>query len=99
MGYAPRAVLGLGLMLVGTAVIAFSIYKLSQIGTCASGGPYVSARPCPAGTAAYGIAIFPAVIAFLVGGWIFATRGRLRGIDPALPPEGDYLSNPKMGRS
>ena len=47
-----------------------------------------------------GIGIFVAVWAFLLGGWIFSTRGRLRGVKPGLPPTGrDPLSNPQIGRS
>jgi hypothetical protein len=93
-GYATRAVAGAGLMLVSVVVVGFSIYKLVKTGTCASGGPYVSARQCPAGTELYILSIFPAVIGFLVGGWIFSTRGRARGVAPALPPQGDALANP-----
>jgi hypothetical protein len=48
----------------------------------------------------YGIGIFAAVWAFLLGGWIFSTRGRMRGVKPGLPPAGgDPLSNPQIGRS
>jgi hypothetical protein len=48
----------------------------------------------------YGIGIFAAVSAFLLGGWIFAGRGRLTGVKPGLPPaDGDPLSNPLIGRS
>jgi hypothetical protein len=86
VSYWTRTLAGAALMLAGFAVTAFAIYKLTQTGTCASGGPYVSARECPKDTALYGISIFPAVIAFLVGGWLFGTRGRLRGIEPGLPP-------------
>jgi hypothetical protein len=46
------------------------------------------------------IAIFVAVYAFLLGGWVFSTRGRLRGVRPGLPPAaGGPLSNPRIGRS
>jgi hypothetical protein len=49
---------------------------------------------------ACGIGIFVAVSAFLLGGWIFAGRGRLTGVKPGLPPVGgDPLSNPRIGRS
>lgn len=85
MSYWTRTLVGAGLMLAGFAVIAFAIWKLTQTGTCASGGPYVVGRECPKDTALYAISIFPAVIAFLVGGWLFGTRGRLRGIEPGLP--------------
>jgi hypothetical protein len=57
--------------------------KLASIGNCASGGPYVSARPCPAGTEYWIFAIFGAVIMFLAGLWAFSTRGG-RGVAPAL---------------
>jgi len=59
----------LGLLIVGAGVVAFcySIYSLGRIGTCASGGPYVSARPCPAGTGLT-IALIPiAVFGGLLG--------------------------------
>jgi hypothetical protein len=100
MGYWGRAFTGLGLMLGAVAATAFAIWKLTRIGSCASGGPYEVARECPAGTELYGIGISVAVWAFLLGGWIFTTRGRLRGVKPGLPPKGgDPLSNPQIGRS
>ena len=47
-----------------------------------------------------GIGIFVAGWAFLLGGWIFTTRGRLRGLKPGLPSHGwRPLSNPQIGRS
>jgi hypothetical protein len=52
------------------------------------------------GTELSGIAIFVAIYAFLLGGWVFTTRGRLRGVKPGLPPAGGGpLSNPRIGRS
>jgi hypothetical protein len=92
-GYVLRAVAGAALMLASLAVVCFSIYELAKTGTCASGGPYVSARECPDGTGLYIASIFPAVIGLLVGGWIFSTRGRARPVAPALPPQ-DPLANP-----
>ena len=51
-------------------------------------------------TEPYGIAIFVSVHAFLLGGWVFSTRGRLRGVKPGLPPAGGGpLANPRIGRS
>ena len=59
--------------LAGLAAFAWGLYHLMKIGTCASGGPYVSARPCPAGTGQYFaglfIGIWTAVIAMMVGGF------------------------------
>jgi len=94
MGYGTRTGLGLALMAGGVAVLAYCIVELASIGTCASGGPYVSARECPAGTEWYIIGIFPSVIGFLTGAGVFASRGG-RKTDPGLPPAGEAtLANP-----
>jgi len=81
--YWVRTALGLALMLGALGLLVASIVKLASIGTCASGGPYVSARPCPAGTEYWIFAIFGAVIVFLAGLWVFSTRGG-RGVQPGL---------------
>ena len=70
-------------MLASLGLLVASIVKLASIGSCASGGPYVSARPCPSGTEYWILAIFGAVVLFLAGLWVFSTRGG-RGIKPAL---------------
>ena len=94
MGFWTRSALGVALMLGGVAGLAYCIVELASIGTCASGGPYVSARECPAGTERYIIGIFPSVIGFLAGVGVFASRGG-RSTAPGLPPAGDpTLSNP-----
>jgi hypothetical protein len=66
-----------GLLITGAALIAaaWGLYHVTRIGTCASGGPYVSARPCPAGTGAYIIAIMAGVFGGLGGLFLFALRG------------------------
>ena len=100
MGWLGRTLLGLALMAAGLALTGWAVYELTEIGTCASGGPYEIARECPDNTVLYGIAIFPGVIAFLAGGWLFVTRGRARGVEPGLPPDGgDELRDPRVGRS
>ena len=94
MGYGTRIAIGLALMVGGVAGLAYCIVELASIGTCASGGPYVSARECPAGIEWYIGGIFASVIGFLVGVGVFASRGG-RKTDPGLPPAGDTtLSNP-----
>ena len=47
-----------------------------QIGTCASGGPYVSRRPCPPGTEYKILAIFGALGLLFLGRILWAFRGR-----------------------
>jgi hypothetical protein len=85
MGYYARTVLGAALILAGVAVMGYCIYELAHIGTCASGGPYVSARECPAGTGTLIVGIFPAVLVVIVGVGLFASRGG-RATAPGLPP-------------
>ena len=81
--YWVRSTIGLVLMLASVALLVGCIVKLASIGTCASGGPYVSARPCPAHTEYWILGIFGAVVLFLAGLWVFSTRGG-RGVKPAL---------------
>ena len=45
-----RALLGLAITGGGLVLTAWAIYHLMRTGSCASGGVYVSARPCPPGT-------------------------------------------------
>jgi hypothetical protein len=88
MSWLGKGAVGLVLMAGGVAVFGFSLYQLMKTGTCASGGPYVSARPCPEGTGLYIGALTGGIVAFLAGAALFATRGR-RATDPGLPPKGD----------
>ncbi|MDX6655294.1 MAG: hypothetical protein QOH62_87 [Solirubrobacteraceae bacterium] len=55
--------------LVGVAALAltcFELVKLMDIGTCASGGPYVSARQCPDGTGSKMLILTGAIFAFTI---------------------------------
>ena len=58
-----------GLALCSGAIVAlcYAIYALGRTGTCASGGPYVTARPCPPGTGTDIMLIFAGVIGGLIG--------------------------------
>jgi hypothetical protein len=95
MSWLGRGAVGIVLMLVGIGGFVFGLYHLVKTGTCASGGPYVSARPCPAGTGAWIASLIGGLFVFLAGGAVFATRGR-RATDPGLPPSDDPLrSNPQ----
>jgi hypothetical protein len=79
--YFVCTVIGLGLIVAATVALAYGVYQLLQIGTCASGGPYDIARECPGGTERLGLAIPVAVIAMLVGVAFYAARGRAPGSD------------------
>lgn len=85
MKYVFRTVVGLGLLVGSLIAISLTIYELLQVGTCASGGPYVVARECPEGTE---------LLALLLPGSIFvglgaATLYALRGAPPGSDKKGD----------
>jgi hypothetical protein len=95
MGWLSKGALGLVLMIGGIAGFVFALYQLVKTGTCASGGPYVSARQCPSSTPYYIGALIGGLFAFLAGGALFAIRGR-PATDPGLPPPHDELTaNPR----
>jgi hypothetical protein len=54
---------------------AWGLYHLTRTGTCASGGPYVSARPCPPGTGGHIVSLIAGVFGVLIAGGIYAARG------------------------
>jgi hypothetical protein len=85
MNYYAKIAVGLVLLLGGAGVFGYCIYELASIGTCASGGPYVSARECPAGTATLMWTATPAILVAIAGAGVLATRGR-RATAPGLPP-------------
>ena len=93
MGFFTRGAIGLAVMVAGIAGFAFGLYHLTRIGTCASGGPFVSARQCPSSTGWYVGALIAGVFGFIVGGALFASRGR-RATKPGLPPRGPITENP-----
>ena len=95
MSYWVRLFGGLALMLGGAALLVLGTYQLIDTGTCASGGPYVSARPCPENTGWWIAADIVSVPIFIAGGWIFAIRGRT-ATPPGLPPSADAITaNPR----
>ena len=85
MKFYVRSFLGVGLFFFSWAAFEYSIYQFLQIGTCASGGPYVSARPCPSGTGIYFAGLFGGIILGLIAIGIYATRGT-----PPDVSEGEY---------
>ena len=85
MRFYVRSFLGVGLFFFAWAAFEYSIYQFLQIGTCASGGPYVSARQCPSGTGIYFAGLFGGIILGLIAVGIYATRGT-----PPDVAEGDY---------
>jgi hypothetical protein len=58
------------------AVFELSLVHLLQTGTCASGGPYVSARQCPSGTGAWIAGLTLSIFAGLIGSLVFVATAR-----------------------
>ena len=73
--YWVRSLLAMAICLGCLLLMTWALYHLVRTGSCASGGPYVSARPCPAGTGAQILALMGSVFGLLIGGGIYATRG------------------------
>lgn len=61
-----------GLVVVGLSLVATSwaMYMLMRTGSCASGGVYVSARPCPAGTGLQILALMGSIFGGLLGAFL-----------------------------
>ena len=75
MRYWISVIAGFALATASLVAGAWGLYHLTRTGTCASGGPYVSARPCPAGTGGQILALVGAVFGVLIAGAIYALRG------------------------
>jgi hypothetical protein len=73
--YWSVSLLGMLVSLASLLLMTWALYHLVRTGTCASGGPYVSARPCPEGTGAKILALMGSIFALLIGGGIYAARG------------------------
>ena len=76
-----RTLLGMGLFAFCWVAIAYSIYQLLQVGTCASGGPYVVARECPGGVEWLALSMVGSIFGLFVAMPIYGTRGAPPGSD------------------
>ncbi len=81
MRYVIRTLLGMALFAFCWVAIGYAIGQLLQVGTCASGGPYVSARECPDGIERLMFSILGAIVGFFVAAGIYAGRGAAPGTD------------------
>jgi hypothetical protein len=52
--------------LAALAAMTFALWQLVGVGTCASGGPYVSTRECPAGTGADALLLTASILVYVV---------------------------------
>jgi hypothetical protein len=89
MKFYVRSFIGLFVFFAAWAAFEYSLYQMLQVGTCASGGPYVSARQCPSGIGVYFAGLFGGIIIGLIAIAIYASRGR--------PPDaGDDYNGPRV---
>ena len=65
-------VIGIVVMVVGLGFFAWGLDNVLTIGTCASGGPFEIARPCPEGAGGYVAALAAGSVAAIVGGIVGA---------------------------
>jgi hypothetical protein len=72
---------------VALVAVNWAIYELLHSGSCASGGPYVVARPCPDGTGLRVLALVGGAWLGLIGAGVYATRG-----DGGVPGRVDLVS-------
>jgi hypothetical protein len=79
--YVIRTLIGMGLFAFCWVAIAYGIFQLLQVGTCASGGPYVSARECPDGIEALFFSLFGGIIGLFVAMFVYGGRGAPPGSD------------------
>ena len=79
MSYLLKAGIGGALFLGSVVLFNVKLLDLMQTGTCASGGPYVSARQCPPGTGTDILLLIGSVLGGVIGAWVFALRGKRPG--------------------
>lgn len=65
-----RTLIGMAMIAAGVLLSAWALYELVRIGSCASGGPYVSARECPPGTGLKIFAIMGGIFLTLIGAFV-----------------------------
>lgn len=76
MKYWIRVFLAIVISVIAITACAWALYRLIRTGTCASGGPYVSAQPCPSGTGLQIMALVGGIFGLLIGIGIYTARGQ-----------------------
>jgi len=75
--YLICGLLGVVLGAAAVAIASLEIYELVRVGSCASGGPYLSARPCPSGTGLRIVALIGAIFVLAPASvFIFGSRAK-----------------------
>jgi peptidoglycan/LPS O-acetylase OafA/YrhL len=87
--YVSRTFVAMTLFAFCWVAVGYGINQMLQIGTCASGGPYVSARQCPEGTEGVILALMGGILLLFVAGGIYMIRGKPAGGAP--PPSRSWV--------
>lgn len=66
----PRSLLGLLMVGVSLVLTAWAAYHLFRTGSCASGGAYVIANPCPPGTGGQVLGLMGGILLALAGTFV-----------------------------
>jgi hypothetical protein len=83
-----RRTIFVGVFAAGVIGFELALSRLFEVGTCASGGPYVIANECPDGTTGWTFLLFGSILATVIGGigWPVLGEGKRRGLKgPWLP--------------
>jgi hypothetical protein len=75
----PVTLLISAVLLAALAAMAYGIVGLTEVGTCASGGPYVSARECPDGTATSALLVSAGGVVYCIVSIVAAFRSFAAG--------------------
>lgn len=79
MGYVIRTFIAMALFAFCWVAVGYGVNQMLQIGTCASGGPYVSARECPDGIEGIVLGLIGGVLGLFVAGGLYIARGKPPG--------------------
>ena len=74
--YWTRVLIGLAICGASIVGISWGLYHLTRTGSCASGGNYISARPCPPGTGGHILAVIGGAFGAFIGIGVYAMRGK-----------------------
>ena len=89
MRYVSLTFVAMSLFALCWVVVGYGIFQMLGIGTCASGGPYVSARPCPEGVAGLFLALPAGVVGLFIAAGLYHKRGTPPGA--ASPPDNNGI--------
>lgn len=79
MRYVIRTFIAMAIFAFCWVAVGYGVNQMLQVGTCASGGPYVSARECPDGIEGIILALIGGVLGLFIAGGLYLTRGKPPG--------------------